>query len=115
MIEQAAIIALVVLFVRATLGPGMIFGRVTPVLDRAVPMPLFRKPLYGCAVCMCVWWGWPITGLTILSGHVLVHTTAEQLFALAMAGGICSVVASRGEAAPCDCDKPKPYKSSANA
>ena len=56
MIELAVLIAFAVLFLNATTWEGMIFEDVANWLDTKLP-EWISKPLYGCPICMAVWYG----------------------------------------------------------
>src|SRR5688572_7238366 len=53
MIENAFIIAMIVLFLHATTWEGMIFDGIK---NFNIP-GWIRKPLYSCPICMTPWWG----------------------------------------------------------
>lgn len=54
MIQQAVIIASIVLFIHSCTWDGMIFGKVKNFIK---PEGMFYKPVYGCPICMTPWWG----------------------------------------------------------
>lgn len=54
MLQQASIIALIVLFLHACTWDGMIFSGVKRLIK---PELEISKPLYGCPICMAFWWG----------------------------------------------------------
>lgn len=54
MIEQAIIIALIVLFLHATTWDGHIFEGIRKLVDEDSKI---SKPIYNCPICMTPWWG----------------------------------------------------------
>jgi len=56
MIEMTILIAFACLFINATTWQGMIFEDVANWLDTKLP-EWISKPLYGCVICMSIWWG----------------------------------------------------------
>ena len=54
MIEQAVVIAMIVLFIHSTTWDGMIFSKVKDLIK---PEGILYKPVYGCPICMTPWWG----------------------------------------------------------
>lgn len=55
-LENAAIIALIVYFIKATTWPGMIFEKVGVWAEDTFG-EYWNKPILGCPVCMTPWWG----------------------------------------------------------
>ncbi|RCH55418.1 hypothetical protein DJ568_05865 [Mucilaginibacter hurinus] len=53
-IEQAFIIALIVLFIHACTWKGMIFDGIKKIVE---PKGHLYKPLYGCPICMTPYYG----------------------------------------------------------
>lgn len=51
---QALIISFIVLFIHATTWEGHIFEGVKKIIK---PEGKLYKPIYGCPICMCPWWG----------------------------------------------------------
>jgi len=56
MIELSVLITFAVLFINSTTWEGMIFEDVANYLDTKLP-EWVSKPLYGCPICMSIWWG----------------------------------------------------------
>lgn len=56
MLEQSAIIALLVLSIWYTMQEGEIFHGIAKWFERNTP-PAFHPPLFECNVCMCFWYG----------------------------------------------------------
>lgn len=54
MVEIALIISLIVLFLHATTWKGMIFEKIKKIIK---PEGMLYKPIYGCPICMEIWWG----------------------------------------------------------
>lgn len=64
MITMALIIALAVLFLHSTTWEGMIFHKVSVVLNEAPDW--VKKPLFDCPICMTPWWG----AIMIIAGEL---------------------------------------------
>lgn len=56
MIEKILIMSLWTIGYCATFWEGMIFEKIGEWLDERLP-EWISKPLYGCFICACFWWG----------------------------------------------------------
>lgn len=77
MIIQALTISLIVLFAHSTTWEGMINQWVKKVIE---PEGMLYKPVYGCPICMCPYWGtglyWLIYGYSWQDWLLTVFTAA---------------------------------------
>lgn len=78
-IEQALIIALIVLFVHACSWQGMIFEGIKKVIK---PEGSLYKPIYGCPICMTPYYG---TVIYLLFFNISI---ADGLLTVAAASGL---------------------------
>lgn len=94
MVENAIIIALVVLFTHATTWPNQIFEHVDSWLQRRLPEKI-HMPVIGCPICMTPWHG--LLWITIMNvcditrfkwTGVLLYDIAWTVITLFVAAGI---------------------------
>jgi hypothetical protein len=66
MITKVLIISLWTIGYCCTFWEGMIFEKIGNWLDERLP-EYIQKPLYGCYICACFWWGSAIYFLFLYS------------------------------------------------
>lgn len=75
MIEKVALISFWVIGFCCTFWDEMIFGKVGSWLDERLP-EYISKPLYGCFICACFWWGsaiyWIFLGSDVKEWFIVV-------------------------------------------
>lgn len=92
MLEQAAIIALIVYFIKASTWKGMILYNSKEKLNW---LPSYiRKPFFECPVCMTPWWGIIVYIIAHYSGIEEFEklTIARLLFTVFVSAGINTVI-----------------------
>jgi hypothetical protein len=92
MLEQAAIIALIVYFIKASTWKGMILYNSKEKLNW---LPSYiRKPFFECPVCMTPWWGIIVYITAHYSGIEEFEklTVARLLFTVFVSAGINTVI-----------------------
>ena len=82
MLQQAVVIALVIMFLNATTWEGMIFHGIRKLID---PEAAISKPIYNCPICMGPWWG---TLIYILFFH---ESFKSYLLTVGAASGLCVI------------------------
>lgn len=79
MIENAFIIAMIVLFLNSTTWEGMIFENINKILK---PKWKISSPIYNCPICMTPWWG------TLIYWLFIGISCQDWLFVVGCASGI---------------------------
>ena len=86
MIEAIIIISLIVLFIHACFGGGMILEPLRVIFYKlTVKVTILRKPLYSCVTCMTPWYGSAI-------GFLIYGIDSETIVAVGAASGLNFII-----------------------
>lgn len=82
--ENALIIALIILFLHATTWDGHIFEGIRKYISEDSKI---SKPIYNCPICMTPWWGTVIYWLFFAGSYKVWSTWQDWLLTVGAASG----------------------------